>query len=58
MLKMKTITEHSTKIKASLPKGDIHAKMEVFYNPLMVSNRNIHNFFKEILLIIDYGKKG
>lgn len=35
------ITEHSTKIKASLPKGDVHAKMEVFYNPVMVSNRNI-----------------
>jgi len=38
---MPTITEHSTKIKATLPKGDVHAKMEVFYNPLMVSNRNI-----------------
>ena len=38
---MVTITEHSTKIKATLPKGDVHAKMEVFYNPLMVSNRNI-----------------
>ncbi len=35
------IPEHSAKIEATLPKGDVHAKMEVFYNPVMVSNRNI-----------------
>ncbi len=38
---MSLITEHSTTIHAELPKGDVHAKMEVFYNPIMVSNRNI-----------------
>jgi tRNA (guanine26-N2/guanine27-N2)-dimethyltransferase len=38
---MQSITEHSATITATLPKGDIHAKMEVFYNPVMVSNRNI-----------------
>ncbi|MBU1112099.1 MAG: hypothetical protein ABIG93_05410 [archaeon] len=38
---MPTITEHSAKINATLPKGVVNAKMEVFYNPLMVSNRNI-----------------
>ncbi len=38
---MKLITEHSSKIKVSLPKKDVHSGMEVFYNPLMVSNRNI-----------------
>lgn len=37
---MAIITEHSCKIKAELPK-DVHAQMEVFYNPVMVSNRNI-----------------
>ncbi len=39
--KPKIITEHSTKIRATLPKGDVNSRMEVFYNPLMVSNRNI-----------------
>ncbi len=40
---MKTITEHSATIKASTPKKgeDVNAKMEVFYNPEMISNRNI-----------------
>ena len=33
--------EHSTAIKAELPAGDVHAGMEVFYNPVMASNRNI-----------------
>ena len=42
---MQQIKEHSTTIKASLPKKDVHAKMEVFYNPLMVSNRNISILF-------------
>ena len=35
------LTEHSATIEASLPKGDVHAKMDVFYNPAMISNRNI-----------------
>src|SRR3989344_8959457 len=38
---MPIITEHSCKIKAELPKRDVHKKMEVFYNPVMASNRNI-----------------
>jgi len=37
---MSLITEHSIKIKAELPKV-VSAEMEVFYNPVMVSNRNI-----------------
>ena len=35
------ITEHSTKINGTLPTKDVTAKMDVFYNPVMVSNRNI-----------------
>ena len=38
---MSLITEHSTTIHAELPQGDVNSKMEVFYNPVMVSNRNI-----------------
>jgi len=38
---MPIITEHSIKIPIELPKGDVNAKMGVFYNPVMVSNRNI-----------------
>ena len=38
---MSLITEHSTTITVDLPKGDVNTKMEVFYNPVMVSNRNI-----------------
>ncbi|MBT4651724.1 hypothetical protein HOC13_04355 [Candidatus Woesearchaeota archaeon] len=38
---MNLITEQTTKIKATLPKGDPNKKQEVFYNPLMKSNRNI-----------------
>jgi tRNA (guanine26-N2/guanine27-N2)-dimethyltransferase len=38
---MKLITEQFTKIKATLPKGDANKKQEVFYNPMMKSNRNI-----------------
>jgi len=38
---MQTITEHSSKINAALPQKDVHAGMEVFYNPIMESNRNI-----------------
>ena len=41
MVKMQSIKEHSSTIKADVPKKDVHAKMEVFYNPLMVSNRDI-----------------
>src|SRR3989344_5180698 len=38
---MQIITEHSCKIKAELSERDVHKKMEVFYNPVMASNRNI-----------------
>ena len=38
---MTILTEHSTKIKVKLPSGDVQAQMEVFYNPIMASNRNI-----------------
>lgn len=38
---MPLITEHTIKLKIELPTGDVHAGMEVFYNPVMVSNRNI-----------------
>ncbi len=35
------IQEYSTSISITLPKKDVHAKMDVFYNPLMQSNRSI-----------------
>lgn len=35
------IAEGSCKIKVELPPKDVHAQMEVFYNPVMASNRNI-----------------
>ncbi|MEW5896370.1 MAG: hypothetical protein AB1668_01645 [Nanoarchaeota archaeon] len=35
------ITEHSIAIAAEIPQKGVHRKMEVFYNPLMASNRNI-----------------
>ena len=38
---MKLITEQTTKIKATLPTRDATKKQEVFYNPLMKSNRNL-----------------
>ncbi len=38
---MAIIQEHSIKLAVEMPQGDVHAKMEVFYNPVMVSNRNI-----------------
>jgi tRNA (guanine26-N2/guanine27-N2)-dimethyltransferase len=38
---MKLISEESCKIKASSQKSDATKKVEVFYNPLMKSNRNI-----------------
>ncbi len=38
---MSLIQEHSGKIKIELPCGDVHTRMEVFYNPVMASNRNI-----------------
>jgi tRNA (guanine26-N2/guanine27-N2)-dimethyltransferase len=38
---MKLITENNIKIKATLPEKDPTKKQEVFYNPLMKSNRNI-----------------
>ncbi len=38
---MSLTMEHSVKITVTPPKKDVHAKMDVFYNPVMVSNRNI-----------------
>lgn len=38
---MPTITEHSATISLTPPKKDVTAKMPTFYNPVMVSNRNI-----------------
>ncbi len=38
---MKIIIENSSKIKATLPERDPTKMQEVFYNPSMVSNRNI-----------------
>jgi tRNA G26 N,N-dimethylase Trm1 len=38
---MTVISEEKTKINVTLPKGDVHAGMEIFYNPIMKSNRNI-----------------
>ena len=38
---MPLIQEHSISLKLTLPQKDVHAKMDVFYNPLMASNRNI-----------------
>ncbi len=38
---MHTIEEHSTVIRATLPKRDATKKQEVFFNPTMSSNRNI-----------------
>ena len=38
---MPIIIEQSCKIKAELPERDVHKGMEVFYNPVMASNRNI-----------------
>ncbi len=38
---MTLILEHSISLSISLPKGAVHAGMDVFYNPLMLSNRNI-----------------
>ncbi|MBU0456699.1 MAG: hypothetical protein ABH824_03270 [Nanoarchaeota archaeon] len=38
---MQTITENTTTIKATLPEKDPNKKQEVFYNPIMSSNRNI-----------------
>lgn len=49
---MVIVTEHSTTIKVELPSGDVNAKMEVFYNPIMSSNRNI-----SILLLNTLEKK-
>lgn len=38
---MPPIIEHSITLDVSLPQKDVHKKMEIFYNPVMVSNRNI-----------------
>ncbi|MBT6774698.1 hypothetical protein HOA91_05005 [Candidatus Woesearchaeota archaeon] len=50
---MKLITEQTTKIKATLPKRDANKKQEVFYNPMMKSNRNI-----SIVLLNSIANKG
>ena len=34
-------TEHSITLNLELPVKDVHKQMEVFYNPVMASNRNI-----------------
>ncbi len=49
---MEIVREVNTEIKIVKPKKDVHAKMEVFYNPLMKSNRNI-----SILLLNALGGK-
>lgn len=46
------LIERSSKINVKLPKKDVHAGMEVFYNPLMKSNRNI-----SFLLLNSIGNK-
>ena len=38
---MSLLTEGSCKINVELLPKDVHAQMEVFYNPVMASNRNI-----------------
>ncbi len=38
---MPIVTEHSIKIDAEIPKRDVSMQMDVFYNPVMASNRNI-----------------
>src|SRR3989344_5707578 len=38
---MSIVTEGSCKIKMEFLPKDVHAQMEVFYNPVMKSNRNI-----------------
>ena len=38
---MQTISEKSVQINASVPEKDVNRKMPVFYNPRMISNRNI-----------------
>src|SRR3989338_3107991 len=38
---MAAITEHSITLNLALPEKIVHKKMEVFYNPVMASHRNI-----------------
>ena len=38
---MSMIQEHSITLNLNLPKGDVNAKMDIFYNPVMFSNRNV-----------------
>ena len=38
---MAAITEHSITLNLALPEKTVHKKMEVFYNPVMASHRNI-----------------
>ncbi len=49
---MSLITEHSSKIQITFPEKDVHRKMDVFYNPLMASQRSI-----TILLLNSLEKK-
>ncbi|MBI4151460.1 hypothetical protein HY496_00690 [Candidatus Woesearchaeota archaeon] len=49
---MSVIAEQSISLPLVLPKGDVHAQMEIFYNPLMASNRSI-----SILLLNTLSKK-
>lgn len=49
---MTLITEHSITLPIDLPLQDVHARMDIFYNPLMISNRNI-----SILLLNTIGAK-
>ena len=38
---MPLITEHSITLDVNLLPQDVHKKMDVFYNPIMASHRNI-----------------
>ncbi len=38
---MPLITEHSIILNLTLPQKDVHKKMDVFYNPVMASHRNM-----------------
>ncbi len=38
---MALLTEHSSTLNLTLPPKDVHKKMDIFYNPVMASHRNI-----------------
>lgn len=50
---MPPIIEHSTTLNLNLPQKDVHKKMDIFYNPIMASHRNI-----SILLLNSISNKG